>query len=131
MKHIIALICVLSFFATSFSQDLIVKMDDDEIIARIEAIKKQKIFYRQYENPDGDLLKIPKSQVYMVIYEDGLKQYFSIETSQEVIQESRSDSAGFFYDRGVADAKRFFENNGPFWGTFAASALPIYGINGK
>jgi hypothetical protein len=129
MKHIIVLFYLISLVTAGFSQDLIVKMDDQEIIARIHAIKKQKILYKEFEAPQGELLKIPKSEVYMVIFEDGLKQYFSVEASRDFMEgAANSDSVVFYYDRGVMDAERFFQNNGPFWGTFAASAVPVYGI---
>ena len=128
LKHSITLLGIILLCSNGFSQDLIVKIDDGEIIAKVTEISSSKIHYKEYENQNGGTFKIPKSEVELVIYEDGLKQYFTIEASEEFIQDLATDSSIVMFDRGAIDAKRFFNNNGPFWGTFAASAIPVYGI---
>ena len=83
LKHSIFLLGIIFLFSNSFSQDLIIKVDDGEIQAKVTQITSNKIHYLEYKNQAAGTYKISKDEVELVIYEDGLKQYFTIEASEE------------------------------------------------
>ncbi|MGZ5282071.1 MAG: hypothetical protein ACXWDO_06240 [Bacteroidia bacterium] len=72
------LIAFFSMFIINFlhAQDVIVKKNGDEIKVKIEEVSANDIKYKKYDNLDGPLFYIPKSDVFMVRYEDGSKETF-------------------------------------------------------
>lgn len=130
---------ILSIFFTSpflgRAQDLIVLRSDVEIISKVTAIQKWYVLYRPYEQVGGEANKLPKSDISYILYEDGMKQYFSPEDLPPVIASSTGvilpDSAydGDLYSLGMEQAAEYYQKRAPFWGTFGATVFyPFAGI---
>ncbi len=77
MKRTI-IIVVICLFTSIFlqAQDVIVKKNGDEIKAKIEEVSTTDIKYRKHDNLEGPLFYIPKTDVFMIRYEDGTKETF-------------------------------------------------------
>ena len=65
-----------------FSQDIIIKNDKTEIKGRVVEVLELDIKYRKKENPTGPLYTIPKSQIFMILYENGNKDVFETPSTQ-------------------------------------------------
>lgn len=119
----------------SKAQDLIVLRSDEEIISKVTAIQKWYVIYRPYQQVGGEESKLPKSDISYILYEDGMKQYFSPEDLPPVIASSTGvilpDSAydGDLYALGMEQAAEYYQKRAPFWGTFGATVFyPFAGI---
>ncbi len=117
------------------AQDLIVLRSDEEIISKVTAIQKWYVIYRPYQQVGGEESKLPKSDISYILYEDGMKQYFSPEDLPPVIASSTGvilpDSAydGDLYALGMEQAAEYYQKRAPFWGTFGATVFyPFAGI---
>ncbi len=116
-------------------QDLIVLRSDTEIISKVTAIQKWYVFYRPYGQESEEENKLPKSDISYILYEDGMKQYFSPEDLPPVIASSSGevlpDSAydGDLYNMGMEQAAEYYQKRAPFWGTFGATVFyPFAGV---
>lgn len=70
---IFALILPLSVV---FSQDLITKISGDYIQAKVIEISNTEIKYKKFDNLDGPVFVLPKSEIHMIQYENGTKDIF-------------------------------------------------------
>ena len=104
---------------------------EGEIIARVREIKKNHILYNTYEEQNAEPIKLSKSKIELIIYEDGMKQYFALQEGMpDTLRVSFDmDNPMAAYQKGVEDAKLYYNRNGPMWGTFGASLLfPFSGL---
>ena len=62
--------------ANTFAQDIIVKVNGEEIRAKIEEVGITEIKYRRFDNLTGPIFLILKSDVFMVLYENGTRDVF-------------------------------------------------------
>lgn len=77
---------VLSFFIFVLfakSQDTIVQMNGELITAKVLEITPDYVKYKNYYNQDGPLISIRKSQVYFIIYENGIKDILNQKPATE------------------------------------------------
>ena len=128
MKFLLTASLLLSSLFSS-AQDLIVMQNDVEIIAKITEIKKNKVTYVDFDNQDGEAQNILKREVYMIIYEDGMKQFFSDPRDPRdvfrgtALENLDGATSLELYQKGIEDAKTYYNKTGAMWGTFAATAL--------
>jgi hypothetical protein len=62
------------------AQDAIIKRNGDEIKAKVKAVNDKEIEYIRYDNQEGPLYRIAKSDVLLIMYSNGTKDIFSNET---------------------------------------------------
>ena len=131
MKTLLSLLLFISPFFLVQGQDLIVKADDEEIIAKVVEIKSNKIDYYLYDNQFGDPLTIRKDDIYMIIYEDGMRQFFSDPRSAndllgtDLSEEQLQD----LYFKGIEDASIYHDKQGLLWAAMGATVyFPFIGI---
>lgn len=75
IKNFILILFVgLPFFA--FSQDVIYTIGGDELKAKVTENSDNDIEYRKFDNLNGPSDSMSKSKIYMIIYENGLKEKF-------------------------------------------------------
>lgn len=114
------------------AQDLMVNLDDEEIIAEIQEVRKNKILYKSYDDLNGKVKKMHKSDLYMVIYEDGMKQYFLAETPRLEGMDGKELSAQEIKAlilEGELAAEQYYKHRAAQWSTFGATvAIPVIGI---
>ncbi|MEZ4771540.1 MAG: hypothetical protein R3D00_00075 [Bacteroidia bacterium] len=122
------------YASTVSAQDLIVKTTNEEISARVLEIQKQKVLFREFDNPDSETQSLAKREILVIEYEGGMKQYFQIENGEVYLPpvsdgDMQSASPADMYYQGVADAEMYYHKPGPLWGTFGATAFyPLGGI---
>jgi len=68
------LLIVLAAVTTN-AQDIIVKNDKTELKAKILEITEASIKYKKFEMQDGPIYSILKTDVFMIIYQNGTKEY--------------------------------------------------------
>ena len=77
MKKFILILIGVMLFNTLQAQDLILKRNGDEINAKIEEVGINEIKYKKFDNQDGPLYTIIKSEVFMIKYANGTKEVFT------------------------------------------------------
>lgn len=58
------------------AQDVLVKRNGDEIQVKVQEITLDVIKYKRFDNPEGPVISIAKSDVFMIKYENGTKEVF-------------------------------------------------------
>ncbi len=71
----ILLMAVLFVGGVAKSQDIIVKNDKTEIKTKVIELTEDLIKYKKFELLDGPIYSIKKTEVFMIIYENGTKEY--------------------------------------------------------
>lgn len=77
MKTILLYLILLNIPSYCFSQDIIYKTDGNEIKARVIEIAESTIKYKNFEQQDGPIRNISKSEVFMIKYQDGTTEKFT------------------------------------------------------
>lgn len=98
MKRLIVLFLLAICSAGIVSaQDVIVKADGMEILSKIVEISDNEIRYRLYDQPGSPLRTIGKSEVFMIVYENGRRESFSAEVleRQQDGERTKSKSSGY------------------------------------
>jgi len=81
MRKILLLILVSIFALEISAQDLLIKRNGDELETKILEINVQDIKYKRFDNLDGPVITILKSDVFMIKFENGTTETFSHITS--------------------------------------------------
>lgn len=83
MKRNLFIILTLGIFTASvFSQDIITKKTGEDISAKVTEVTQTEIKYKKYDNLEGPIFSILKSEVLMIRYENGTKDIFNEITQQ-------------------------------------------------
>lgn len=77
--------------ATLSAQDIIIKKDAEEIKAKILEIGDNDVTYKKFSNPDGPTYTIPKSDIFMIKYQNGEKETFNEPTGNQVQKQETRD----------------------------------------
>ena len=81
MKNIsrIFFLSVICLFITSsvYAQDIVVTMDAKSFKVKVLEINDQEIKYKDFENPDGPIYVMKKSEVNMIVYQNGKVETFN------------------------------------------------------
>lgn len=133
---LIALLQFLSICAIP-AQDLIIFRDIDtgEVRAKVKAVRANHVSYTPFDQQDIKPIKVSKRKIEVIIFEDGMKQYFAAEDYQpDTLMFSSpgsnltsTDARGFYY-QGMEEAKANYSKNGPLWGTLLPTAIPGWGV---
>jgi hypothetical protein len=75
MKNILTILILITTILGTKAQDIIVKNDKTEIKAKIEEITETTIKYKKFEMLDGPIYNISVSDVFMIMYKNGTKEY--------------------------------------------------------
>ncbi|HET6243349.1 MAG: hypothetical protein H0V01_11285 [Bacteroidetes bacterium] len=75
---------IIVFFLAfpSFAQDIITKKNGEEIKALVKEITPNEIKYKRFDNPDGPLIYLAKSDIFLITYQNGITEKFGKETPQ-------------------------------------------------
>lgn len=77
MKFIYATILLFILSITVNAQDIITLNNAEEIQAKVEQVGIEDIVYKKYNNLTGPSYRILKSTIFMIKYENGVKEVFS------------------------------------------------------
>lgn len=75
-KLLIACILLISPFSL-LAQDIIIKSDKTELKTKVVEITNDAVKYKEWDNQSGPLYNIAKSQVFMITYQNGKREYMS------------------------------------------------------
>ena len=85
-RKIVMLICFIAITCASFAQDVIVTKDSKSIEAKVVEVNVDNIKYRQFDNIEGPLYTILKSDVVSITFQNGLTQTFVTQTPAQTTQ---------------------------------------------
>ena len=76
MKNLILFLLLVSFANVLSAQDILITRNGDEFQVKVLEITPDLVKYKKTDNPDGPLISVLKSTVYMVKYANGTKDFF-------------------------------------------------------
>jgi hypothetical protein len=80
-KRIIFLLIGCVCFTGLIAQDVILLTNGNEIKAKVEEVQTDVVTYRKFENITGPLYTIQKNQIFMITYQNGSKDVFTVQQS--------------------------------------------------
>jgi len=119
MKKYLLFILCLVLAQTAMAQDVIVKINGDELKAKVLEITPTNIIYLLPDAPDSVKQTIAKAEVFMLRYANGTKDVFTENLPSETI--AKPDPA-HMYQKGRQDARLHYNGTGAMLGS-AASVL--------
>ncbi|MEL7532250.1 MAG: hypothetical protein AAFN10_13115, partial [Bacteroidota bacterium] len=131
MKTWITSLLFCGLFLPLVAQDLIVTQEDEEIIVKVLEVKRNTVEYFLFENQEGTPLSKKKADIYMIIYEDGMRQFFSDPRNPQDIlgEEFTAEQASSLYQQGIEDAQIYYNKNGLLWAGLGATVyFPMLGV---
>lgn len=89
-KTILSLLLIcFAFSFTSFSQDIIYKIDGSKEEAKIVLVTDKEIQYKRFSNQDGPLYSLDKKKIMLITYENG--DYETINKAESDMQTEKPD----------------------------------------
>ncbi|HOG41812.1 MAG TPA: hypothetical protein PLI69_04650 [Bacteroidales bacterium] len=76
-KIFLSLIAVIAFINLANAQDFVIMRNGDEIRAKVLEITVDEVKYRLYDEPDGVIYTVWKTDIIMIHYESGRSEVFS------------------------------------------------------
>lgn len=86
MKNIFYSLLIIFLSNIIHAQDIVVKLNNDEIKTKIIEITDETIKYKEFDFQDGPIRNIKISEVFMVLYENGKREKFTALESQASIE---------------------------------------------
>jgi hypothetical protein len=129
-KLIYTVLFMICSIANTYSQDVITKKNSEDILAKVVEVTNSEIKYKRFDNQNGPLFTISKSEVLMVRYENGTKDVFTNET-KPVNQSSNVSASDEMKTKGRQDAMVQYRgrNSGATWtGVTTILFTPVIGI---
>lgn len=129
LKKILFTLVTLLFLSAGISQDVITKTNGEEIKVKVLEVNQTEIKYKQFDNLNGPLFTIPKSDILIIKYENGSKDVFLPEGSAKAKEKEKSDEEMRIKARKDAQFQYKARNTGAIW-TAAGTVVftPILGI---
>src|SRR5688572_10787907 len=84
MKKLLLLLTFSTCLLTGWSQDIITKLNGDEIQAKILEITDTEVKYKKFSYLDGPTYTLKKTEIFMVKYPNGDKDLFGTANSTTV-----------------------------------------------
>ncbi|MCC2547404.1 hypothetical protein LJY25_13190 [Hymenobacter sp. BT175] len=76
-RLLLTLLTVVLLAATAQAQDLLTKQNGEEVQVKVLEITPTEIKYKRTDNPDGPLIIVRRSEVFMIRYANGAKDLFN------------------------------------------------------
>ena len=113
------------------AQDIIVKTNAEEIKSKVLEVTQTEIKYKKFENLTGPTYSISKSETFMIKYENGIKDVFTIVKEKEAIQTTNTNASEDMNNQGKMDAQKYYKGKNCGAGGTLATALvisPLFGL---
>lgn len=125
IKSIVFMLSLISFAGNS--QDIITKKSGEDIQSKVIEINLNEVKYKKWDNQDGPLISISKSEILMIRYQNGTKDIFKEQaiTPMSALGEPENFKAG------QQDAIQYYKGyKGAATGTLATGLVlsPILGL---
>jgi len=92
-----------------YSQDIIFFQNGDELNAKVLEIGTNEIKYKRFDNLEGPVFTINKSDVFMIKYKNGTKDVFT-NVNKNTNSEKNEESVMATYADGQQDAIKYYKN---------------------
>ena len=134
MKRFILFAVLFLAAYPAFAQDIITKKDGTDIQAKILEVTPGEVKYKKFNNPDGPVFTMLKSEILLVRYENGENEVFNVKeekplalnTEFEVVPGMKYKDYKDFYD-----TSKYIKEPGdpytPFWIGFGDFFIPGLG----
>ncbi len=110
-----------------FSQDVITKKSGEDIQAKVLEVTTSEVKYKKFDNLNGPVFSILKSELLLIRYENGSKDVFN--DNKKV--EEKTISVKDMYLEGQSDANRFYKGYKGAGSTVLVTSLllsPLVGL---
>ncbi len=84
-KTALTLLAIILGINVSFSQDIITTKTGEDILAKIFEVGHTEIKYKKFDNQDGPMFTLLRSDVLMIRYENGTKDIFTEEPKSNAV----------------------------------------------
>lgn len=91
----------------ALGQDLIIKISGDEIKAKVLEVSLKEILYRAPDSVEGNTFTIPKSEVFMIRYANGTKEFFQKNELALKDTSTLAHDPEQLYQLGLKDARHY------------------------
>lgn len=108
MRLLHTLIALLFATQQLLAQDLIVKTDKTEIKSKVLEITNEVIKYKKFEMPDGPIYNINKTEVFMILYQNGTKEY--IEQKSKPVVDSVTQASNTTTNEEITEPGIYYYN---------------------
>jgi hypothetical protein len=85
----------------SFSQDIITLKTGEQIRSKIMEVGQSEIKYKKYDNQNGPVYVVTKSDLSDILYENGTKDIFNNETSKAIKAETNPETENTVNPKGT------------------------------
>ena len=128
-KTMLLSLAIFFSMAACLSQDIITTKTGEDILAKISEIGLTEIKYKKYDNLDGPMYTMLKSEILMIRYENGTNDVFKEEPASNASKFLNSSNLNL-YAQGQQDAETFYHGyKGAGTGTLMVSLLsPLVGL---
>ena len=82
MKTLLLALLTMGAFTLS-AQDVIILRDGSEINSKVLEVGTTEVKYKAFDNPEGPVYALQKARIFMIRYENGTKDVFSEQETQE------------------------------------------------
>lgn len=80
---------------SALGQDIIVKKNGDEIKSKVLEVTISEVKFKNVDNPDGPIYTLSKSDIFMIKYENGLKEMMNANETNQSSPSNNTQSSGF------------------------------------
>jgi hypothetical protein len=131
MKKALLLPLLTLLLQVALAQDVILKLDGEEIPARVLEITLEAIRYQHpADSLQADTLHVPRTEVFMIRFANGTKEVFSENLPENQVPEEQPLRPDQMYLKGQHEALRYYKGSGAMWGAAASSLFWPYGLAG-
>jgi hypothetical protein len=144
MKKIIySLIVIVASMSMANAQDLVTKRNGEDIKAKVLEITGDEVKYRLYDEPDGVIYTVNKSDIVMIRYESGRNEIFDQNAISDSYYSEKEPVADIRPDMTYKELKKIYNHKDftpsssdryrPGWTGVASALIPGLGetVNGE
>lgn len=138
MKRLFAfVVLVFAVAASASAQDIIVKKNGEDILARVLEVTPELVKYRHYHEPHGVVYSARKTEILMVRYENGRNEVFNADPYAYLYTTDREPAPGIVPGMTYRQIKNLYDHKdyvatmadeySPVWSGVASFVLPGLG----
>jgi hypothetical protein len=133
MKNLVCLILYLAVSQSINAQDTLFLRNKEKSIVKVKEIGPSEISFIRFDYLDGPIYRVYKTNVDKIFFQNGLKEYFNLDTlklvAKEVNTEAKKEEKKASFEDGQNDAQRYYKGyKGAGTGSYFAGLFFTYGL---
>lgn len=84
-KHFLLALCIIAINLSCLAQDIIVTKDAKRMNAKVTEVNVDNVRYKNYDNLDGPVYTLLKSDIASIVYQNGQEETFSSESTTQTM----------------------------------------------